>query len=191
MNFLAHSVLAGDDVGLRIGAFLGDFLKGVDVDALDDDLRAGVELHHALDRYTDAHDAFRSTCTRLRPAFRHYAPVVADVAYDYALSLDWARWTDVPHGEFCARLYADLEDNLARLPDTLRRAAPIMRRNDLLGSYMTLEGTVASLARLSKRTRHGAVLATAGDELGAHVDDIVDEFAAFFPDIVAFAQERR
>lgn len=191
MNFLAHTLLAGDDVGLRLGAFAGDFMKGADVDALDGGLRAGVDLHHAVDRFTDAHEAFRRSVARLRGDFGHYASVVADVAYDHALSRDWARWHEAPRDDFCAAVYDDLARHDARLPQRLRDAWPVMRRVDLLGSYVTLDGTIDALARMSRRTRHGGVLVTAGPRLADHADAIADDFADFFPDAVAFAAERR
>lgn len=191
MNFLAHAVLAGDDEGLRVGAILGDFVQGVDVDALDDDLRAGVALHRAVDRFTDGHDAFRRTVARLRDDFGHYAPVVADVVYDHALARDWRRWRDEPHGEFCVGVYDALARNDARLPERLRSAWPVMRRHDLLGSYATLDGTTDALARLARRTRHGAVLREADARLGPHVDAIVADFERFFPAVRDFARARR
>jgi len=47
MNFLAHLLLAGDDEGLRLGAMLGDFVRGKQALAeFDDDIQRGIMLHH-------------------------------------------------------------------------------------------------------------------------------------------------
>ena len=45
MNFLAHLLLAGDDEGLRLGAMLGDFVRGREaLNRYDEATRLGIRL---------------------------------------------------------------------------------------------------------------------------------------------------
>lgn len=61
MNHLAHIVLAGTDEGLRLGAFLGDHVKGrADLDDLPSGWAAGVVLHRRIDSLSDAHPAVQA-----------------------------------------------------------------------------------------------------------------------------------
>ena len=58
MNHLAHLVLAGPDPDHRLGALLGDHVKGrLALQTLPDGLRSGVVLHRRIDVWTDAHPA--------------------------------------------------------------------------------------------------------------------------------------
>ena len=54
MNYLAHLFLSGDDEELLIGNFIGDSVKGNDVDDFREGVKGGILLHRSIDSYTDA-----------------------------------------------------------------------------------------------------------------------------------------
>ena len=70
MNFLAHTLLAGDAASDRIGGLLGDFVKGLLPAGLPPDLAAGVALHRAIDSFADRHTAFIASRARISPLRR-------------------------------------------------------------------------------------------------------------------------
>ena len=54
MNFLAHLWLAGSDDGLRLGAMLGDFVRGGMEDSdLPESVQRGIQLHRFIDQHMD------------------------------------------------------------------------------------------------------------------------------------------
>ena len=59
MNFLAHTLFAGDAGADRIGGLLGDFVKGLLPAGLPPDLASGVALHRAIDGFADRHPGVR------------------------------------------------------------------------------------------------------------------------------------
>ena len=71
MNFLAHLLLAGDDEGLRLGAMLGDFVRGKQALAeYDDDIQRGTMLHRHIDAFTDSLPGISELRSGLLPPFR-------------------------------------------------------------------------------------------------------------------------
>lgn len=81
MNHLAHAFLAPDSPEARVGSILGDFVRGVRVEALPENVRRGVRHHFAVDRFTDRHPevlASKAVFSRERRRF-------AGVALDHAL----------------------------------------------------------------------------------------------------------
>ncbi|MEQ8424061.1 MAG: DUF479 domain-containing protein, partial [Cyclobacteriaceae bacterium] len=90
MNFLAHIYLSGDNAQLMIGNFIGDFVKGKNLSArYNPDVVLGIELHRAIDEYTDSHDVVQKSKVRLRPKYRHYSGVIVDMFYDHFLAKNW------------------------------------------------------------------------------------------------------
>src|SRR6478609_2234873 len=56
MNFLAHLYLSGDSPKIRVGNFIGDFVKGKNLtDRFDTDIAKGIALHREIDWFTDRH----------------------------------------------------------------------------------------------------------------------------------------
>ena len=51
MNFLAHLVLAGADEDLRMGAMLGDFVRGREaLQSFEPPVQTGILLHRRIDQ---------------------------------------------------------------------------------------------------------------------------------------------
>ena len=55
MNYLAHVFLQRSSPELMVGGMLGDFVKGALGARYSPGVCAGIALHRAIDRYTDAH----------------------------------------------------------------------------------------------------------------------------------------
>ena len=64
MNFLAHFHLAWPDEGLVAGGLEGDYYKGPLRGDLPRDIERGVQLHRAIDAYTDGHPAHTAIAQR-------------------------------------------------------------------------------------------------------------------------------
>ena len=55
MNYLAHIFLSGDNDLLKIGNFLGDFVRSKDQKNYHPQIQKGINLHRYIDHYTDTH----------------------------------------------------------------------------------------------------------------------------------------
>src|SRR5215471_3876269 len=79
MNFLAHLYLSGNNAPVMLGNFIGDFVKGRQaLSQLSPEVARGVELHRAIDTFTDSQPLVAQSKNRLRPKYRHYAGVIVD-----------------------------------------------------------------------------------------------------------------
>jgi len=122
MNYLAHLILAGPHPDHRLGALLGDHLKGLQVlDTLRPELRRGVLLHRRIDGWSDRHAVVTAFTSKLNVPWRRYAGIMLDVLFDHLLSQQWTDYSDQPLSEFAADTERLLADHRHELPDRLRR----------------------------------------------------------------------
>ena len=169
MNFLAHLLLAGDDEGLRLGAMLGDFVRGKEALAeFGSDVQLGIMLHRHIDAYTDSLPPVQELLVSLDPPFRRYGGIIIDLALDHKLANRWADYSAIPLEQF------DLEvrDMLARydgqLPDRLGRFMQYADRRRLFAAYREESEILRSLTGLGRRFKRANPL--------HRVDEIWPEF---------------
>ena len=69
MNYLAHIFLSGSNRKVQLGNFVGDAVKGSSYKNYLPDIAKGIQLHRAIDDYTDHHPAVCEVVHRLQPEF--------------------------------------------------------------------------------------------------------------------------
>lgn len=185
MNFLAHAWLAGEGPEDRLGALIGDFVKGPLPGSLPAGLAAGVELHRRVDRYADDHPAFQRSRERVSRERRRYAGIMVDMFYDHFLALHWHQFSCLPLEVYVAVLYDQAESHLASLPSRFHRTLGHMRQENWLLSYRQPEAIALALDRLAEyRLRQPNRLGGGGEEL------LVD-YAGFEADFFIFIADAR
>lgn len=182
MNYLAHAWLAGAAPADRIGALLGDFVKGPLPCGLPADVAEGVRLHRQIDSFADHHPAFRRSRARILPERRRVAGILVDMFYDHFLACHWSRFHPLPLERFTADTYALLADCHEIQPPRFAALFPSMRDGDWLASYRSPDAIAAALERMSLRMRRTGLLTGSGTELYAHYRGFEEDFLAFLPD---------
>ncbi|MFN2334351.1 MAG: ACP phosphodiesterase, partial [Wenzhouxiangellaceae bacterium] len=120
MNHLAHIVLAGPDPDDRLGALLGDHVKGIaPVKALPPGLARGVRLHRKIDCWSDSHPAVIELRARSGRDWRRYSGVILDVLFDAMLVRNWPRYQSVPLARFGGDIDQLLAERRTSLPPRL------------------------------------------------------------------------
>ncbi len=192
MNYLAHAFLSRSSPELLIGGLLGDFVKGRErLQQYRPTVRAGILLHRAIDRYTDAHAIVRASCTLISPARRRFAAILVDVFYDHFLARHWTRYAELPLEDFTQQVYATLLPDIASYPERLQRLLPRMAADDWLASYAEIEAVDAALhgiARRFQRFPRAAMLADGVQELLQHYTAFEQHFLDFFPELIGFVE---
>lgn len=192
MNHLAHVVLAGPEEGLRLGAFLGDHVKGRQaLDELPASWAAGVELHRRIDSISDAHPAVLGLLERLDPPWRRYGGVIYDVLFDHMLTRHWSRFGPTDLGRLGREIDLLLARHRRRLPARLVRFSLWAQGRGLwqrYGERDMLEEIFGLLAR-----RHGRrwPLADGARLLDDHEAAIEQAFLELFPDLLARVADER
>lgn len=187
MNFLAHLYLSGDNTKIMVGNFIGDFVKGRNLaQHYDADIVTGIELHRAIDAYTDSHPIVLQSKIRLRPKYRHYAPVIVDVFYDHFLAKYWSAYHPDLLPDYAEYIYSVLESFKSILPHDTQTMLPYMIRGNWLVNYSKLNGIQQALAGMSRRSKFNPKMDESVDDLQLHYDDFKNEFTAFFPELKKF-----
>lgn len=191
MNYLGHLYLSGDDPQVILGNFMADDIKGRDLSRFPERLRNGIQLHRAIDSFTDQHPALQIGRARVRAHAGRYAGVVMDLFCDHLLALRWSQVHEEPLPLFAQRMYRLLKGHEADMPEGIRYMFGFMRERDWLTSYATLEGIGRALHGLSKRVPHGAPMSGAEVVLAEHIDEYRNEFDIFLPAIHVHTQAWR
>ncbi len=188
MNFLAHLYLSGADPKVKIGNFIGDFVKGRNLqEQFEPGILKGIALHREIDAFTDKHPIVLESKKRLRPKYRHYSPVIIDVFYDHFLAVNWATYSNQSLADFARESYATLEKHKALLPDQVNQMMPYMVKGNWLVNYSYTEGIHKTLSGMARRTPYESKMEEATEDLRLHYSDFQDEFSRFFPELKAYA----
>jgi acyl carrier protein phosphodiesterase len=152
MNFLAHLHLAGDDEGLKLGAMLGDFVRGSRaLEQFDREVRLGIRLHRHIDAYSDVQHEIARLRTTLPPPFRRYGGIIIDLAFDHELAKQWRRYSNESLEDFDLGVRALLARHGELLPDRLHRFMAYADRRGLFTAYREESEVLRSLAGVGKR----------------------------------------
>jgi acyl carrier protein phosphodiesterase len=189
MNFLAHIFLSGDIPEIMVGNFIGDFVKGRNLDErFVPGVVKGIELHRAIDEFTDNHPVVGQSKNRLRPKYRHYAPVIVDVFYDHFLAKNWSNYHPTKLEDYAARAYQTLHRFHEWLPSDVKHMLPYMERGNWLVNYAKLEGIHRALTGMSRRTKFDSKMDESINDLVNSHAEFEAEFELFFPELKLYSE---
>lgn len=152
MNYLAHLVLAGDDEGLRLGALLGDFVRGRRPLAGYPPLVArGILLHRHIDAFTDAMPAVAALRARLPAPFRRYGGIIIDLAFDHELARRWELYSSQTPEAFDREVRELLYRHPGLVPEGLQRFMAYADRRGLFAAYRDSAEVLHSLRGIGTR----------------------------------------
>jgi acyl carrier protein phosphodiesterase len=167
-----------------VGNFIGDFVKGRNLqERFEPEVARGIELHRAIDEFTDAHAVVLESKKRLRAKYRHYSAVIVDVFYDHYLARNWSRYHTTPLPRYAENAYATLNAFQAILPDQVNQMLPYMINGNWLVNYGRVEGIQRALMGISRRTRFDSKMDESINDLREFYSEFEDEFIRFFPDL--------
>lgn len=189
MNHLAHMLLAGDDEWLQLGGMLGDFVHGrPDERQFPSRVIAGIQLHRAIDVYTDAHPEVLAAKALLPSPYRRYAGILLDMWFDHCLARDFSRWSGQSLQVRSDALRVLLHRHDALLPPALRRFRSYMDAHDLPAGYADRVALGRALAGIGQRLSRANPLDSALPVLVEREAELQQHFEAFFPLLQAYAR---
>ena len=189
MNFLAHLYLSGTNPKIMVGNFIGDFVKGKSqLLTFEPEIIQGIELHRAIDEFTDSHPIVSQSKNRLRPKYRHYSPVIVDVLYDHYLAKNWNAYHALLLPEFAEECYQTLQLHHGILPAEVKQLLPYMISGNWLVNYSRIEGIQRALTGMARRTKFDSKMDESINDLRQHYEAFKEEFEAFFPELTEHAE---
>jgi acyl carrier protein phosphodiesterase len=192
MNYLAHLYLASHSGDAMLGALLGDFVKPHSGMAFSADTEAEILTHRKVDAFTDSHPVVLDAKRLFDGPSRRFSGILLDVFYDHVLASSWTRYSSEPLPDFIARVYRALATQAQPLPPNFARVMPYMIEQDWLGSYVEYEGVETAVRRISTRlSKNGDLMRDGLVDVRTHYAALEAGFHAFFPELVAFVNQRR
>lgn len=175
-----------------VGNFIGDFVKGRNLtEQYGEGIARGIELHRAIDEFTDRHPIVKQSKARLWPTYRHYSAVIVDIFYDHYLAAGWSTYSDEPLEKYAERVYAIMARHDPILPEQVRHMLGYMSRGNWLVGYSYVEGIRRALTGMSRRATFESKMEQAVIDLKLHYEEFQSDFDQFFPELEAFSANWR
>jgi acyl carrier protein phosphodiesterase len=191
MNYLAHAYLSFGNSNVLVGNMISDYIKGKKQYDYPAAIQAGIQLHRAIDAFTDTHAATQNIKELFKSDYRLYAGAFADVVYDYFLANDKNEFeTEVELKKFSTTTYSLLATQQVHFPEKFLKMFPYMQEQDWLYNYRTNEGMQKSFGGLARRAKYITEIDTAYKIFLENKTAIQKEYDVFFPAVKAFALDK-
>lgn len=181
MNYLAHAYLSFGEPHILVGNLISDFVKGNQKLGHAASVQKGIELHRAIDAFTDDHPATARAKQFFRPAYRLYSGPIVDILYDHFLATDETEFSKASLFAFAENVYQTLEEETVHLPLRFVPVFTYMRAENWLYNYRTTEGMQKSLRGLVRRAAYLSDSTPAFELFLQHYDELKACYREFFP----------
>ncbi len=188
MNFLAHIYLSGEDEGVKIGNFIGDYVKGKGYLDYPDNISKGIILHRYIDSFTDSHPMVKAAMQPLRPGYGRYSGIVVDIIFDHFLAKHWDNFSSHQLHDFIHNAHAIFLSNFRLLPWRVKQFLPFLIQNRRLASYSSKKGVRRTLALMSKYTSLPSKSDFAIQVLEKDETLLQEYFYSFMEDVVIYVE---
>jgi len=190
MNFLAHAHLSFSRPQIVVGNMISDFVKGKKQFDYITGIQKGIQLHRAIDNFTDTHEITQQLKSFFRPQYRLYAGAFADVVYDHFLATDKNEFsTGSELKKFTAATYSILQTNYNSLPTSFQTILPHMVTHDWLYHYSTKAGIEKSFNGLVRRAQYLSESDIAFEIFNQHYEAMGLLYHSFYPELKIFAAD--
>jgi len=190
MNYLSHIYLSGESEEIKLGNFIGDFVKGQQFMKYPSDVSKGIMLHRQIDSFTDSHDIVKECIVKLRPGFGRYSGIVVDIFLDHFLAVNWNNYSFEKLSSFTKRFHAILLSNFFQLPSQVKMFLPFLIQNKRLQSYVSFEGIEKTLRIMVSHTSLPSETEFAMKILEDEYDFFNIAFNQFFPEMIYFVEQK-
>ena len=189
MNYLAHIYLSGSSDAIRIGNFIGDYVKGNQFNRFKPEIRQGILLHRKIDSFTDNHPVVQECKGVLRPGYGKFAGVVTDLFFDHFLAANWNQYSHEQLLPYTRDFYALLLQNFLILPTRVKMFLPFMIQHKRLSSYATPEGIAHVLKIMGNHTSLPDKSEYAFTVLQENYPFLHDAFEQFFDELINYVEQ--
>ena len=194
MNWLAHTLLSKRNIDYQLGNVLADPLKGVPWSGSSQALVDGMQMHKAIDKFTDGHVLLRTSKNRLGSKGL-LKGVVLDLLYDHFLSKEWSNYSAISLDLYLSEFNENALNTLDDFPERPKTIVGRMAETNLLGKYRDMHGFAAALGRidlrLSERLRSRETASQFLPVIEQNYLALLHDFNEFFPQLVEYFKQHR
>lgn len=187
MNYLAHAYLSFGHPEIMVGNMISDFVKGKKKFDYSDVIQKGINLHRAIDTFTDSHAATKEAKEIFRPSYRLYSGAFVDVVYDHFLANDANEFAEQSLLDFSEQVYTTLDEYVSIFPEKFGHMFPYMKQHNWLFNYRNKWGTEKSLGGVVRRALYLEESDTAYRLFEEHYQPLEECYRHFWADMKPFA----
>ena len=190
MNYLAHVLLSGDNEKIKVGNFIGDYVKGEHFKKYSESIKKGIILHRSIDQYTDRNKTVKKSKSLLKKKYGKYSGIIIDIFYDHFLTKNWDKFSSQSLKNFTQNLHNILNKYLEILPEEVKRFVPSFINNDWIKTYKSVEGIKIVLERMSHVTTLPDETDYAINVLNNNYTEIENDFLNYFPELARYIAKK-
>ena len=188
MNYLAHLYLSGESDEIKLGNFIGDFVKGNKYQHYPEMVSYGIQLHRSIDSFTDNHPDVKECIQLLKPGYGRFSGVVMDIFFDHFLAANWKDYSTVTLRQFAKQSHSVFISNFMMLPLRVKQFLPFLIQHRRLESYAKKENLFHVLEIMSNRTSLPANSEWAMTMLHQEYDQFERLFRSFFAELMEYVE---
>ena len=188
MNYLAHLYLSGESDEIKLGNFIGDFVKGNKYLEYPEQVAFGIKLHRSIDFFTDQHPDVKECIAILKPGYGRYSGIVADIFFDHFLASNWSEYSNYTLRQFSKNSHAVFLSNFLLLPFRVKQFLPFLIQHKRLESYAHRENLTHVLDIMSRRTSLPQNSEWAMRILNQEYVQFESLFRSFFADLIKYVE---
>ena len=188
MNFLAHIYLSGESDEIKLGNFIGDYVKGNKYLQFPEQVAFGIQLHRRIDSFTDQHADVKECAKLLKPGYGRYSGVVTDVFFDHFLASNWHEYSTDTLRQFSKHAHAVFLSNFLLLPFRVKQFLPFLIQHKRLESYAQRDSMFHVLEIMSRRTSLPANSEWAIQILHQEYQQFEALFRSFFDELIDYVE---
>lgn len=188
MNYLAHAYLSFNNPPVLLGNMISDFVKGKKQFDYPAAIQTGIQLHRAIDTFTDTHAATQQLKEFFKPQYRLYAGAFADIVYDYFLANDQNEFVNEEALKlFTEKAYTSLDANREWFGEKFGQMYPYLKTQNWLYNYRLDWGIQKSFEGMRRRAAYLPETAIAFSIFCNQKKEMQQQYDTFFPDVKNFA----
>ncbi len=188
MNYLAHIYLSGDSDEIKIGNFIGDYVKGNKYIHFPDQIAYGIQMHRRIDSFTDQHADVKEFIKFIKPGYGRYAGIVGDIFLDHFLASNWNEYSAISLRQFTKHAHGVFIGNFGILPFRVKQFLPFLIQHKRLESYAIRENLFQVLEIMSRRTSLPSNSQWALEMLNQEYNQFEALFRSFFSEIIEYVE---
>ena len=190
MNYLAHAYLSFNHPEILTGNLISDFVKGKRKFECPLLIQKGIELHRAIDEFTDKHDVTKRAKLLFKSAYGLYSGAFIDIVYDYFLANDPKEFPGNELADFADKTYLELKPFAKFFPEKFHQVFYYMQLHNWLYNYQFKEAIQRSFRGLVHRAAYLSDSTAANTIFENNLDELQKYYDEFFPSLKQFAFQK-
>lgn len=190
-SILTHTVF-GESLKEKVFDLAGDFPSvPINLSGYTREAARGYTLHKAIDDITHGHPYFYAAMKLVKVSSIGVQHIAAETFLDHILAVKWsAYFPDITLDDHAASIYNAIDEFAEELPERMVTVGKLMRKENWLTSFATMEGMEKRLDRLAKVIRERREVGRMDELMIDSIRFLRDDhdrfervFDSFFPDL--------